>query len=202
MSGAGDGAGGATLPGWAEVLDFWFDAAHAPLWFKKDEAFDRAIRARFAPLVTAAVDGGLATWEDAAPSCLALLIVLDQFPRNAWRGTPRAYCGDARALAVARRALARGFDRAVPIGQRRFFYLPLEHSEDLADQEESCALFRRLAAEAAPADRASAEEQLLYAERHREIIARFGRFPHRNAILGRASTPAEVAFLAEPMSSF
>ncbi len=194
--------GTALLPGWQAVLDFWFDAAHVPLWFMKDEAFDRAIRDRFAPLVAAAVEGALASWERAAPSCLALLVVLDQFPRNAWRGDRRAFGGDHAALAVARRALARGLDREVPLARRRFFYLPLEHSESLADQEESCALFRRLAAEAGPADRAWAAEQVLYAERHREIIARFGRFPHRNAILGRPATPKEQAFLSEPMSSF
>jgi uncharacterized protein (DUF924 family) len=190
------------LPSWQEMLDFWFDPAHAPLWFKVDAAFDAAIGARFAALIEAAASGGLAAWEEAPESTLALLIALDQLPRNAWRGSPRAFMGDAQARAVARRALARGFDRRVPLQSRRFFYLPLEHSEDHADQVRCCALFAEMAAEAGEADRAWTREQCVYAERHREIIERFGRFPHRNAILGRASTPEEQAFLQEPMSSF
>jgi uncharacterized protein (DUF924 family) len=190
------------LPTWQEVLDFWFDKAHAPLWFKVDTDFDSRIRARFTPLIEAAVAGELAAWEEAPRSCLALLIVLDQMTRNAWRGTPRAFCGDARGLEVADRALARGFDGHVPLSWRRFFYLTFEHSENLAHQQRCCVLFQRLVDDAPEKDRAWAAEQMRYVERHREIIERFGRFPHRNAILSRPSTPEEEAFLKEPMSSF
>ena len=190
------------LPDWRDLLTFWFDAAHTPLWFKVDPGFDARIRERFTALVGAAVAGALDGWQDAPEPCVALLIVLDQLPRNAWRGTPRAFCGDARALAVADRALARGFDATMPAAQRRFFYLPFEHSESRADQRRCCTLFARMADEAGEADRGWAREQLRYADRHREIIERFGRFPHRNAILARPSSAAEVEFLKEPMSSF
>lgn len=192
----------AALPTWQDVLDFWFAAEHRPLWFKTEPSFDAAIRERFGPLVDAAIAGRLADWEAAPDSCLALVILLDQFPRNAWRGTPRAFSGDAMARAVARRAVDRGTDWAVPLDRRHFFYLPFEHSEDLADQERSCALFYAWAEEFPEAERAEVNEQLRYVDRHKEIIERFGRFPHRNAILGRASTPEEEAFLKEPMSSF
>jgi uncharacterized protein (DUF924 family) len=190
------------LPTWQEVLDFWFDKAHARLWFVVDPDFDNRIRARFTPLIEAAVAGELAAWEETSRSCLALLVLLDQMTRNAWRGTPRAFCGDARALAVADRALARGFDKQVPLSWRRFFYLPFEHSENLADQQRCCVLFGRIVEDASEKDRGWAADQMRYVERHREIIERFGRFPHRNAILARPSTPQEEAFLKEPMSSF
>jgi uncharacterized protein (DUF924 family) len=190
------------LPGWRELLAFWFDPANAALWFETDPGFDARVRERFAPLIGAAVAGALDGWAEAPEPCLALLIALDQLPRNAWRGTPRAFCGDARALAAADRALARGFDARVPLARRRFFYLPFEHSEALADQQRCCSLFARMAQEAGEPDRGWTAEQVRYAERHREIIERFGRFPHRNAVLARPSTPAEDAFLREPMSSF
>ena len=127
---------------------------------------------------------------------IALLIVLDQFPRNMFRGTPRAFAADARALALARDAVGRGFDEVLLPVQRWFVYLPFEHAEDLAMQRESLRLFERLATDAAGAG------TLTYAMRHYAVIERFGRFPHRNAILGRASTPEELAFLAQPGSSF
>jgi uncharacterized protein (DUF924 family) len=192
----------AALAAWQDLLAFWFDGSHAPLWFKTDAAFDARIRERFTPLIEAALGGALADWEGAPGSCLALLIVLDQLPRNAWRGTPRAFCGDAAARAVADRALVRGFDSRMPLRRRLFFYLPLQHSEALADQRLCCDLLARMAEEAGEADRKWMKEQVRDAERHREIIERFGRFPHRNAILARPSTPQEAAFLSEPMSSF
>jgi uncharacterized protein (DUF924 family) len=197
----------ATLPQeglstWQDLLEFWFDGGHVPLWFKTDAAFDARIRERFTPLIEAALGGALAEWESAPDSCLALLIVLDQLPRNAWRGTPRAFCGDVAARAVADRALACGFDSRMPLQRRQFFYLPLEHSETLADQQRCCVFVARMAEEAGEADREWTKKQVRYAERHREIIERFGRFPHRNAIFARPSTPEEAAFLMDPMSSF
>jgi uncharacterized protein (DUF924 family) len=202
MTAQPDGAAPA-LPGWQEVLDFWFAAEHMPLWFKPEPAFDAAIRERFGALIEAANAGRLTAWEAAPHACLALLIALDQLPRNAWRGTARAFSCDATARAVATRAVERGLDRQVPPARRGFFYLPFEHSEDLADQQRGCALFARLAQDAdSEPDKAWTSEQLRYAVRHKEIIERFGRFPHRNALLGRPSTPAEEAFLKEPMSSF
>jgi uncharacterized protein (DUF924 family) len=192
----------AALSTWQDLLAFWFDGGHAAFWFEIDAAFDARIRERFTPLIEAALGGALAEWERAPDSCLALLIVLDQLPRNAWRGTPRAFCGDVAARAVADRALARGFDSRIPLQRRPFFYLPLEHSEVLADQQRCCSLVARMAEEAGEADREWTKEQVRYAERHREIIERFGRFPHRNSIFARPSTPEEAAFLTEPMSSF
>ena len=190
------------LPSWRDVLDFWFAPAQTERWFKTDPAFDATIRERFCALCEAANAGRLADWEKDADSALALVIALDQFPRNAWRGTPRAFACDATARAVAGRAIAAGLDARVPLARRHVFYLPFEHSEDLADQERSCALFYAWAEGFPEAERARAKEQLRYVDRHKEIIERFGRFPHRNAILGRPSTPEEEAFLKEPMSSF
>lgn len=192
----------AALPPPAEILAFWFSERARPLWFKRDAAFDEAIRARFAAAVEAAIAGRLGGWEREPESCLALLILLDQFPRNLHRGSPRAFAGDTAARAVARRAIARGLDRRVPADRRLFFYLPFEHSEDPADQRQAVALFRRLAETETGAAREQALEQLVWAERHAAVIERFGRFPHRNAILGRDSTPEELEFLKEPGSSF
>jgi uncharacterized protein (DUF924 family) len=193
---------GAPPPSWQDVLDFWFADEHKALWFKPSAAFDTTIRERFGALVESAIAGRLSEWEAAPDSCLALVILLDQLPRNAWRGTPRAFSGDAMARAVASRAVAGGIDRQIPLARRYFLYLPFEHSEDLADQERAVALFYAWAEEYPEAERANAKEQLRYVDRHKEIIERFGRFPHRNAILGRPSTPEEEAFLKEPMSSF
>jgi len=175
----------------AAVLAFWFDPAHEPFWFEKSAAFDALCVATLMPAHRDAVAGRLAAWETTAEGALALCLLLDQLPRNAFRGSAEAFASDALARAAAGRALARGHDLALEPKRRRFFYLPLEHSEDLADQLVSEALFATLDAEA-----------LRYAARHREIVERFGRFPHRNATLGRDSTAEEIAFLAEPMSSF
>jgi uncharacterized protein (DUF924 family) len=166
------------------VLEFW-RAAGEDKWFNKDPAFDDDIRARFLETYEAAAAGKLADWEATADSALALVIVIDQFPRNMFRNDARTYAADPLARAVANRALGRGFDRDVPNIERQFFYLPFEHSETLADQERSCALCA-----------ATGDANLLkWAMLHADIIRRFGRFPHRNAMLGRATTAEEQAFL-------
>jgi uncharacterized protein (DUF924 family) len=166
------------------VLTFWRTAG-PDKWFEKDTAFDDDIRARFLGTYEAAAAGKLSGWEQTVESALALTIVLDQFPRNMFRGDARTYAADPQALAVARRAVERGFDQAVPPSNRQFFYLPFEHSELMADQERSCTLC------AATGD----ADLLKWAQLHADIIRRFGRFPHRNSMLGRASTPEEQAFL-------
>jgi uncharacterized protein (DUF924 family) len=185
----------------AEVLAFWFGppgerGKQQKRWFEKSEAFDREVRERFLPLYEEAAAGRLAHLKETAADCLALIVVLDQFPRNMFRGTPRAFATDAAALDAARHAVERGFDRALLPVERLFVYLPFEHSETLADQEKSCELTRPL--DAYP----ETNDIYRYAVLHRDIIRRFGRFPHRNAILGRASTPEEVEFLQGPGSSF
>jgi uncharacterized protein (DUF924 family) len=188
---------------WQEVLEFWFGAPGAPefgrpraAWFVKSAEFDALIRDRFLATHEAAAAGALDAWSTRPLGALALAVALDQFPRNIFRGTPRAFAADARALAVARGAVARGFDEVLLPVQRWFVYLPYEHAEELAAQRESLRLFERLAVDAAGAG------TLTYAMRHYAVIERFGRFPHRNAILGRASTPEELAFLDQPGSSF
>jgi len=166
------------------VLAFW-RAAGPDKWFEKDAALDAKIKERFLPTYEAAVAGGLAHWATTPEGALALIVVLDQFPRNMFRGHRRAYAADPQARAVAVSALARGFDRHFAFADRQFLYLPLSHSENLADQERAVALFRD----------AGDAKALRYAEDHADIIRRFGRFPHRNVILDRHTTPAEQAFL-------
>jgi uncharacterized protein (DUF924 family) len=166
-----------------DVLAYWRDAGPAQ-WFRKDEAFDRDFRERFLAAHEAAARGDLDHWADTAEGALALLILLDQFPRNAFRGNPRMFATDARARDIARRAVASGHDARVGSDLRNFFYLPFQHSEDIADQRHG----ERLSA-------ALGEDALKWARLHREIIERFGRFPHRNALLGRDSTAEEQAFL-------
>ena len=187
----------------AAVLAFWFGTADDPAfasprktWFGRDPAFDADIRDRFGDLYERAAAGEFDHWRDDAASCLALILLFDQFPRNMFRGTPKAFATDARALALARHAVARSYDRGMPPAHRTFFYLPFEHSESLADQHRAVALFE--AVEPHP----GREEGIRYAILHRDIIARFGRFPHRNPILGRDSTAEEIAFLQQPDSSF
>ena len=167
-----------------DVLAFW-RAAGPDRWFEDDEAFDAAIRERFETTYEDAAASLLSAWEDRPQSALALVIVLDQFPRNMFRNSARSYAVDPLARGVAGRAIAGGFDRQVAMPERTFFYLPFEHSEELADQARSVALF----AETGDAD------SLKWAELHADIIRRFGRFPHRNAVLGRTTTPDEQAFL-------
>jgi uncharacterized protein (DUF924 family) len=188
------------LPGVQDVLRFWFgDAPLQPRreWFTKDAAFDAQIRERFGALIEAALRGEVDAWQAAPDTALARVLVLDQLTRNAFRDTPRAFAGDAQALAGARDMVARGFDQALAPLQRVFVYLPFEHAEDLAAQEEALRLYAALTA----ADASLADNEA-WARKHHVIIERFGRFPHRNAVLGRASTPEEIEFLKQPGSRF
>lgn len=166
-----------------EVIRFWRDAGPS-LWFAKDEAFDRRFRERFLRDHESAARGEYAQWQSTPDGALALIILLDQFPRNAFRGTPRMYDTDAMARKVANIAFAAGYDRAFGADLQTFFLLPFGHSENLADQERAVALARRIG-----------EVHLKHAEHHRDIVRRFGRFPHRNAILGRETTPEERTYL-------
>jgi uncharacterized protein (DUF924 family) len=170
-----------------EVLDFWFAKDTRPLWFAPPPDFDQAIRARFGQMFARAAAGELKSWEERAEGCVALCLLLDQMPRNMFRGTPRAFATDDRALAVAKRAVDRGFDRRLPPDYKNFLYLPFMHSERLADQVQAVALL----------ESAGLCEALAYAKGHLSTVRRFGRFPHRNAILGRTSTPEELEFLAQ-----
>ena len=167
-----------------DVLDFWLGAG-PDKWFNKDDGFDRAIREQFLPAYEAAAAGQLSDWESTPEGALALVIVLDQFPRNIFRGDARSWAADPVARGVANRALDAGYDRQVPKELKSFFYLPLMHSEQLADQERCLSLYR------AHGD----ENGLKYAELHADIIRRFGRFPHRNPVLGRETTADEKTFL-------
>jgi uncharacterized protein (DUF924 family) len=186
-----------------DVLDYWFGApgtaGHGPtrpLWFTKSADTDEEIRSRFGATVETALRGDLDGWADGgAGGALALIVVLDQFTRNVHRDSARAFAGDARALALARRLVEAGADRELPPLQRWFAYLPFEHSEDLADQRESLRLFGELAQE-------GLAEPLVWAQKHYDVVARFGRYPHRNELLGRPSTPAEIEFLRQPGSRF
>ncbi len=187
-----------------EVLDFWFGAPDSAefgtsrkAWFTKDPAFDAQIRVRFGNLVEQALSGALTGWEAPPRAALAHILLLDQFTRNAYRGTPRAFAGDAQALAAAQGLVARGGDAALAPVERGFAYLPFEHSEDVAMQEEALRLYGRLATDA-PAQASLLE----WARKHHVIVARFGRFPHRNAVLGRASSSDELVFLEQPGSGF
>ena len=177
-----------------EVLDFWFGEgadygkAHQR-WFTKDPAFDAEVRSRF--LGTYEAQLANRAWLGTPRSCLARIVVLDQFPRNMFRGTPRAFEADALALASARHAVAQGYDRDLLPVEKQFVYLPFEHSESLADQERACELMQPLG-----------PELYEWALRHKRIVERFGRFPHRNQILGRKSTPEETEFLKQPGSGF
>ena len=188
-----------------DVLDFWFLPPGEPgygapreAWFRKDDAFDAAIAEKFGALAEQAVAGGLREWHQQGPQgVLARILVLDQFTRNAFRGTPKSFAGDALALEAASQLVDSGADQALLPVQRWFAYMPFEHAEDAAMQERSVALFTALAA-ANP----GYEGALDYAHRHCGVIARFGRFPHRNPILGRASSADEVAYMAQPGSGF
>jgi uncharacterized protein (DUF924 family) len=176
----------------AGVLAFWFEELRPEQWFAADPALDATIRARFLPLYEALASDRGRGWSTTPLGCLAAVIVLDQFPRNIFRGTARAFATDEAALAIARDAIASGFDAEVPPSRRAFLYMPFQHSENAEDQARSVALFATL----------GNAQALDYAERHREVIARFGRFPHRNAALGRASTVDEQAYLAAPGAGF
>ncbi|POF32657.1 DUF924 family protein [Roseibium marinum] len=169
-----------------DVLDFWWQAGPEK-WFASDDKFDRSCRERFLPAIEDALSGCLDSWMETADGSLALLLLLDQMTRNVFRGTAGAFKGDIKALTVAEHALARGFDRAFPKAARGFFYLPFEHSEDMAHQERSVDLFRSL----------GDKELYHYALIHMDVIRRFGRFPHRNKLLGRDTTPQEQVYLED-----
>ncbi|EIL97540.1 MULTISPECIES: DUF924 family protein [Rhodanobacter] len=192
-----------TTPSRADaLLDFWFADKQAKRWFAKSAAFDEQIRARFGAEVQAAAEGRLDAWADTPRGWLALLILLDQFPRNLYRDDPRAWAQDVSAQRLALSGIAEGFDRQLPPLQRGFAYMPLEHAENEGLQQRSVALFEALYAEVTPAERPRFRSSLNYARRHREVIARFGRFPHRNAVLGRPSTEEELHYLAQPGAGF
>jgi uncharacterized protein (DUF924 family) len=171
-------------PAPADIVSFWQNAG-PDRWFKKNAAFDEEIRSRFLGMHEAAAAGKLAEWEASAEGALALLILLDQFPRNMFREQARAFATDPLARSIAAGALVRGFDAKVPADMRGFFYLPFEHSENLDDQERAVAFYKAI----------GDVDGLKWAELHAGIIRRFGRFPHRNKIFGRVTTPEEQAFL-------
>lgn len=181
------------------LLEFWFESADPDhmadsrdLWWQKDEDFDETIRAEFSDLIKDAGAGKLDDWAGTALGCVALLLLLDQFPRNVFRDQAAAFASDDKARQVCRRALSKGFDTGLGDGPRLFMYLPLEHSEDLGDQNDSVALMAGL----------SNPTYLDFAIRHRDVIERFGRFPHRNKALGRQNTPEEEIYLAAPGAGF
>ena len=174
-----------------EVLSSWFETLRPEQWFERDAAVDDRCR-EFLPLYERLVTDGTSEWEVNADGCLAAVIVLDQFPRNIFRSDPRAYGADAAALALAARAIDAGLDQALDLERRKFLYMPYQHSEDPAVQARSVELFESL----------DDLQNVEYAKRHQEIVARFGRFPHRNQVLGRESTAEEIEFLKEPDSSF
>jgi uncharacterized protein (DUF924 family) len=191
------------IPQYRDVLEFWFGEPSSPergvprkAWFEKSAEFDAVIRDRFSTLVDDAAAGRLAAWTRMPLAALALVIVCDQFPRNIFRGSPRAFATDPRALEISLGIVERGFDAAYLPVERAFAYLPFEHAEDIAMQRRSLALFARLPPSS------TAASYMDYARRHHDVIERFGRFPHRNEILGRASTPEEGEFLKQPGSSF
>ena len=176
----------------SDVIAFWFDEATPEQWYKKDQAFDDAIRNRFGDTIEAALAGRLDKWADEVETCMALIILLDQFTRNIHRDTPRAFSGDEMALALSLRFIDRGFIDHPDATWRQFMLMPMMHSEDIGIQDRSIPLF----------EEHTNPLTLEYAIKHRDIVARFGRFPHRNAILGRPSSDEEVEFLTQPGSSF
>lgn len=177
-----------------DVLAFWFSDAAKPNWFARSEAFDAAVREALLPLHERAATGELDVWAEAADGALALVLLLDQVPRNVFRGDPRAFATDAKGREIAWAAIGAGLDWQLVGDERRtFLYLPLEHSEDVDDQRACVRLFE---------ERVTNPVYVDYARRHLAVVERFGRFPHRNAILGRQTTAEEAAFLTEPGSSF
>lgn len=186
-----------------EILNFWFGKPEQPgygtqrsFWFTKKQEFDQKLKTRFLTDYEQAVTGQLDHWKESPRSCLALILLLDQFPRNMFRGTAQAFATDPQALSAAQYAVANGFEQELLTVQRWFVYLPFEHSENLDHQRQAVELVRTLSND--PDSAATLD----YAIRHRAVIERFGRFPHRNEILGRATTPEEAEFLKQPGSSF
>ena len=186
-----------------EILNFWFGKPDEAIygksrkvWFIKNPEFDQEVRSRFLQVYQKAAAGELDSWKESLQGCLALIILLDQFPRNMFRKQPQAFATDSQALAYAKHAVAQGFDKELLPIQRQFIYLPFEHSENLCDQHQCIELFSTLI------DYPECVSGVDYAHRHFQVMERFGRFPHRNEILGRESTPEEVEFLKQPGSSF
>ena len=175
-----------------EILNFWFKECKPEQWFKKNEDFDKMIKNRFLIAIENALAGKLRNWEESETGCLALIILLDQFTRNVFRDTPQAFAGDKRALALSQLCCDKDYLTNPDIQRRQFMLMPMMHSENLAVQDAALPLFSYYAS----------EKDYEYAEKHREIIVRFGRFPHRNVILGRKSTIEELNFLKKPGSSF
>ncbi|MGB3192721.1 MAG: DUF924 family protein [Limnoraphis sp.] len=187
----------------AEILAFWFGSPQnldygkpRQVWFQKNFEFDAQIRSYFLADYELAAQGKLEDWKESPDSCLALILLLDQFPRNLFRGEAKAFATDTQALEVAKYAVSQGFDKHLLPVQRWFIYLPFEHSENLVDQEKAVELTRQLS------DHRESQSSIDYAIRHWDVIKQFGRFPHRNSILGRESTPEEKEFLKQPGSSF
>lgn len=183
----------------SHLLEFWFlntdpdqMATHREEWWVKEDSFDQRIRDDFGDLFEQAISGKLDDWKNTPLACTGLVILLDQFPRNMFRGDKQAFAYDEQARALTRYVLDNKFDQKLPLGPRLFLYLPLEHSENLTDQNACVALMESL----------GDEDYVNYARKHQVIIERFGRFPHRNKVLNRTSTPEEIAFLQEPGSSF
>ena len=174
------------------ILDFWYVECTPENWFVKDPTFDAMIGQRFGALVQKALEGQLENWRESEDGCLALILLLDQFTRNIFRDTPRAFSGDAAALVLTRLCVERGYLGNPDASRLQFMLMPMMHSEDIAVHEAALPLF----------DAHTDARTYDYAVKHRDIVARFGRYPHRNAILGRASTPEELAFLQQPGSSF
>jgi len=184
-----------------EILDFWFGTGsdhgkERKFWFIKDKEFDEEVQSRFLSTYEAATTGELDHWKESPDSCLALILLLDQFPRNMFRNSPQAFATDEKVLNIAKYAVKQGYDLQLLPVERWFIYLPFEHSENLEHQRQAVALFETLQ------DDPNSASSIDYAKRHLEVIKRFGRFPHRNAILGRKSTAEEEEFLQQPGSSF
>jgi len=176
------------------ILDFWFEESESSQWFQGGTGFDDAITARFLSTYEQAMTGEFDAWQESAEGALALIILLDQMPRNMFRGTPKAFASDDKALKISRHALAKGFDQDLPVQKRRFIYLPLEHSENLDNQHDCVALFEAI--------KDQDPQGYEYALKHLEVIEKFGRFPHRNEILGRENTALEKEYLAQPDAGF
>ena len=186
-----------------KILNFWFGEPNQPTygkprqaWFNKKPKFDSEVRTHFLTDYEQAAAGELDDWKNSAQTCLALTLLLDQFPRNMFRGTPQAFATDWQALSAAQYAISRGYDRELLPVHRWFIYCPFEHSENIEHQNQAVALFQQLS------DDPDSADAIKYTILHREVILRFGRFPHRNVILGRVSTPEEEEFLQQPGSSF